>query len=71
MSRLEKIEYTVKNQNDGVLKVAKGCLVHLKGVSVNNGHVLLREGDLDHVESGARLKSQKRVTFVDGDYHDR
>ena len=44
--------------------------MHLKGVMDNNGHVLLRGGDLDHVESGARLKSQKRVTFVDGDYHD-
>lgn len=51
-SRLKKIRYTIKTQSNGVLKVAKGCSVHLKGV-VN-----------------ARLKSSRRVTFVDIDYHD-
>ena len=67
--RLDKIGYTMKIQSDGVSKVTKGSLVHLKGVMGNNDHVLLRSGDLNHVESGARLKSQKKVTFVDGDYH--
>lgn len=58
-----------ETQSDGVLKVAKGCLVYLKGVTGDIGHVLLRSGDLHHVESGARLHSL-RVTFVDGYYHD-
>ena len=40
--------------------------MHLKGVIGNNGHRLLRSGDLHHVESGARLKSPRRVKFVDG-----
>ena len=28
LGRLEKTGYTMKNQSDGVLKVAKGCLMH-------------------------------------------
>ena len=66
LRRLEKIGYTMMIQSDRVLKVAKGCLVHLKGVMGNNGHVLLKSEDLHHVERGARLKSPRRVTFVDG-----
>lgn len=63
LKKLEKIRYTLK---------AKGCLVHLKGVIGNNGHMLRRSRDLHHLESGARLESSRRVTFVDGDdFHDR
>ena len=70
LRRLEKIVYTMKTKSDGVLKVAKGCLVHLKGVIGNNGHVLLRSGGLHHVERDARHKS-RRVTFDDGGHNDR
>ena len=70
LRRLEKIGYTMKTQSDRVLKMAKGCLVHLKGVMGNNGHVLLRSGGLHHVERGARPKS-RRVTFDDGGHNDR
>ena len=42
----------------------------LKGVMGENGHVLERNGDLYHVKSDARLKSLRRVIFIDGDYHD-
>ena len=69
LRRLEKIGYTMKTQSDGVLKVAKGCLVHLKGVMGNIGHELLRSEGLHHVERGASPKS-RRVTFDDGDHHD-
>ena len=58
LRRLEKIEYTMKTQSDRVLKVANGCLVHQKGVMEDISHVLLRSGDLHHVESGERLKYQ-------------
>ena len=70
LRKLEKIEYSMKTQSDRVLKVAKGCLVHLKGVMGNNGHVLLRSGGLHHVERDARPKS-RRVTFDDGGHNDR
>ena len=69
LRRLKKIGYTMKAQSDGVLKVAKGCLVHLKGVMGKNGHVLLKSGGLYHVERGARPKS-RRVTFDEGDHND-
>ena len=49
--------------------MAKECLVHLKSVMGNIGHVLLRSGSLHHVERGKSPKSQ-RVTFDDGDHHD-
>ena len=64
------IGYTMKTQSDGILKVTKGCLLDLKAIKGNNGHVLLKSEDLHHFESGARLKSPRRVTFVDGDYND-
>ena len=35
--------------------------MHLKGVLGNNGHVLLRSGDLHHVESATRFNSPRRV----------
>ena len=68
LRRLEKIGYTMKTQSDGVLKVAKGCLVNLKGVMRNISHVLLKSGNLRHVERDARLKSP-RVTFVSGGHN--
>ncbi|CAO2827145.1 unnamed protein product [Amaranthus hypochondriacus] len=71
LRRLEKIGYTMKTQSDGVLKVAKGCLVHLKGVMGNNGHVLLRSGGLHYVERGENPNSLKRVTFDEGAHNDR
>ena len=71
LRRLEKIGYTMKTQSDGVLKVENGCLVHLKGVKGNNGHVLLRTGCVHHVERGARRKSLRRVTFDNGGHNDR
>ena len=61
----------MKTLSDGVLKVAKGSLVHLKDVKGNNGHVLLKSGGVHHVERGARRKSQRRVTFDDGGHNDR
>ena len=70
LRRSEKIGYTMKTQGDGVLKGAKGCLAHLKGVMDNYGHVLLKSKDLHHAESDVRLKSPRKMTFVDGDYHD-
>lgn len=51
--------------------MTKGCLVHLKGVMGNIGHVLLKSRDLHHVERGARLKSPRRVTFDDGGHNER
>lgn len=50
--------------------MAKGFLVHLKGLMGDIDHVLLRSRDLHHVESAKRLKSPRKVTFVDYDYHD-
>ena len=43
----------------------------LKGYDVGNKeYVLLMRGDLHHVESGAKFKSPRQITFIDGHYHD-
>lgn len=38
--------------------------MHLRGVLGNNGHVMLRSGDLHHVESATRFNSLRRVISV-------
>ena len=61
----------MKTQSDEVLEVANWCLVQLKGVMGNNGHVLLRSDGLHHVERGAKPKLLRRVTFDDGAHNDK